>query len=49
MPAVRERLAQVGVTVIPPQRRGPEYLAKYIPAEIEKWAAVIKASGASSD
>jgi tripartite-type tricarboxylate transporter receptor subunit TctC len=48
-PAVRDRLAQVGVTVIAPERRSPEYLAKYIPAEIEKWGAVIKASGASSD
>jgi tripartite-type tricarboxylate transporter receptor subunit TctC len=48
-PAVRDRLAQVGVTVITPERRSPEYLAKYIPAEIEKWGAVIKASGASSD
>jgi len=48
-PAVRERLAQVGVTVIPPERRSPEYLAKFIPSEIERWGAAIKASGASSD
>jgi tripartite-type tricarboxylate transporter receptor subunit TctC len=48
-PAVRERLATLGVTVIAPERRSPEYLAKFIPSEIEKWAVVIKASGASSD
>jgi putative tricarboxylic transport membrane protein len=48
-PAVRERLQNLGVTVMPPERRSPEYLAKYIPSEIEKWAVVIKASGASSD
>lgn len=48
-PAVRERLQALGVTIIPPERRSPEYLAKYIPSEIAKWAVVIKASGASSD
>ena len=48
-PAVRERLSAVGVTVVPPDRRSPEYLAKYIPAEIEKWAGPIKASGATAD
>jgi tripartite-type tricarboxylate transporter receptor subunit TctC len=48
-PWVRERLAGVGVTVVTPDRRGPEYLAKYIPAEIEKWAGPIKASGVSGE
>jgi tripartite-type tricarboxylate transporter receptor subunit TctC len=47
--SVRERLAAVGVTVIPPQRRSPEYLAKYIPSEIAKWAGPIKASGVSGE
>jgi hypothetical protein len=47
--AVRERLAAVGVIIIPKERRGPAYLAKYIPAEIEKWAAPIKASGVLMD
>jgi tripartite-type tricarboxylate transporter receptor subunit TctC len=41
-PAVRERLQNLGVTVIPPERRSPEYLAEYIPSEIEKWAAVTR-------
>jgi tripartite-type tricarboxylate transporter receptor subunit TctC len=47
--AVRERLAKVGVTIVPAERRSPEYLAKYIPAEIARWAAPIKASGVVSD
>jgi len=47
--AVRERLSAVGVTVVAPERRSPEYLAKFIPAEIEKWAGPIKASGVSGD
>jgi tripartite-type tricarboxylate transporter receptor subunit TctC len=48
-PMVRERYAVLGVTVVPPQRRSPEYLAKFIPAEIEKWAGPIKASGVSGE
>ncbi len=48
-PMVRERYAGLGVTVVPPQRRSPEYLAKFIPAEIEKWAGPIKASGVSGE
>jgi hypothetical protein len=44
-PAVRDRLESVGVTVVAPERRSPEYLARFIPAEIEKWAGPIKASG----
>jgi len=48
-PAVRERLSAVGVTVVSPERRSPEYLAKFIPAEIEKWAGPIKASGVSGE
>jgi tripartite-type tricarboxylate transporter receptor subunit TctC len=48
-PMVRERYAGLGVTVVPAQRRSPDYLAKYIPAEIEKWAGPIKASGVSGE
>src|SRR5262252_11202472 len=46
-PAVRERYNRIGVTIPPPERRTPEYLAKFVPSEIERWAAPIKASGAS--
>jgi tripartite-type tricarboxylate transporter receptor subunit TctC len=48
-PLVRERFASVGVTVAAPERRSPEYLARLIPHELEKWAAPIAASGASAD
>jgi len=47
--SVRARLETVGVTIPAPERRSPEYLAKYIPNEIEKWAGPIKASGVPSD
>jgi len=46
---VRDRFEAVGVTVPPPERRSPEFLAKFIPREIERWAVPIKASGVSVD
>jgi tripartite-type tricarboxylate transporter receptor subunit TctC len=48
-PATRERFKGIGVTIPPPERRTPEYLAKFVPSEIERWAAPIKASGASEE
>jgi tripartite-type tricarboxylate transporter receptor subunit TctC len=48
-PAVRERYQAIGVTIPAPQRRTPEYLAKFVPSEIARWAGPIKASGASAD
>jgi tripartite-type tricarboxylate transporter receptor subunit TctC len=47
--SVRARLETVGVTIPAPERRSPEYLAKHIPSEIEKWAGPIKASGVPAD
>ena len=48
-PAVRERYRSIGVTIPAPERRTPEYLAKFVPSEIARWAGPIKASGASAD
>ncbi len=48
-PSVRERLEAVGVTVVAPERRSPEYLARFIPSEVEKWAGPIKASGVTGE
>jgi tripartite-type tricarboxylate transporter receptor subunit TctC len=48
-PAVRERFKAIGVTVPAAERRTIEYLARFVPAEIERWAAPIKASGVSAD
>lgn len=44
-PSVRDRLESIGVTVVAPSRRTPEYLAKFIVSEIEKWRGPITASG----
>ncbi|MGB6535509.1 MAG: tripartite tricarboxylate transporter substrate-binding protein [Xanthobacteraceae bacterium] len=47
IPAVQERLRQIGGDVVAPERRSPEYLAQFLAAEIKKWEAPIKASGFS--
>jgi tripartite-type tricarboxylate transporter receptor subunit TctC len=41
-PALRQRLEELGLDIIPPDRRTPEYLAKYLPEEIERWRRVIE-------
>ncbi len=48
-PAVQERMHQLGVSLVAPERRSPEYLQKFVEAEIAKWAAPIKAAGISLD
>jgi tripartite-type tricarboxylate transporter receptor subunit TctC len=48
-PTVIERFKQLGVTIPAPERRTPEYLTKFVPAEIERWAAPIKAAGVSEN
>jgi tripartite-type tricarboxylate transporter receptor subunit TctC len=48
-PAVRERFKSIGVTIPAPERRTPDYLAKFVVSEIARWAGPIKASGVSED
>jgi tripartite-type tricarboxylate transporter receptor subunit TctC len=48
-PSVQERLKGVGVTVVAPERRSPEYLKAFVESETRKWAATITASGVSLD
>jgi tripartite-type tricarboxylate transporter receptor subunit TctC len=48
-PAMRKRLEDLGLEIMPPERRTPEYLAKFLPQEIERWAKPILASGVSGD
>jgi tripartite-type tricarboxylate transporter receptor subunit TctC len=47
--SVRERMESIGISPVPADQRSPEYLAKWVPAEIAKWAGPIKASGVSMD
>jgi tripartite-type tricarboxylate transporter receptor subunit TctC len=48
-PAVRARIESLGLSVPAPARRSPEYLARLVPREIEKWAPGIRASGYSAE
>jgi putative tricarboxylic transport membrane protein len=43
-PALRKRLEDLGLEIVPPERRGPEYLAKFVPEEIERWGKVVVAA-----
>jgi tripartite-type tricarboxylate transporter receptor subunit TctC len=44
-PAIRKRLEELGLEIVPKENRTPEYLAKYLPEEVERWGKVIKAAG----
>jgi tripartite-type tricarboxylate transporter receptor subunit TctC len=44
-PAIRKRLEDLGLDIVAHERRSPEYLAKFLPAEIEKWSKPIIAAG----
>jgi tripartite-type tricarboxylate transporter receptor subunit TctC len=48
-PAVRARFKTMGVTVVAPDRRSPEYITKFVQTEMVRWGTPIKASGASVD
>jgi hypothetical protein len=49
LPSVRERFDALGEQIAAPERRSPEYFAKFVASEIERWRAPIKASGVSVD
>jgi tripartite-type tricarboxylate transporter receptor subunit TctC len=48
-PAIRKRLEDLGLEITPPGHRSPEFLAQYLPQEIERWAKPIRAAGISVD
>jgi tripartite-type tricarboxylate transporter receptor subunit TctC len=48
-PGIRQRLEDLGLTVVAAERRTPDYLAKYVPEEIERWRKVVEAAGISAD
>jgi tripartite-type tricarboxylate transporter receptor subunit TctC len=48
-PSVRERIEGLGINMVTPQERTPEYLARFLPEEVEKWGVAIRASGISMD
>jgi putative tricarboxylic transport membrane protein len=48
-PALRKRLEELGLEIIPAEQRTPEYLAKFLPEDIARWAKPIHAAGISAD
>jgi tripartite-type tricarboxylate transporter receptor subunit TctC len=46
---VRQRLADLGLEIVPPEQQTPEALGAYHKAEIEKWWPIIKAAGIKID
>jgi tripartite-type tricarboxylate transporter receptor subunit TctC len=48
-PETKTRFDAIGVVGVAPERRGPEYLARYLVEEIARWEAPIKAAGLQVD
>ena len=48
-PDMRKRLEDLGLSIVPPEQRSPEYLTKLLPQEIERWGTVIRAAHISAD
>jgi len=44
-PDVKNRMGQLGLTILPPEQRTPEYLASFLPKDIERWGKVIRDAG----
>jgi tripartite-type tricarboxylate transporter receptor subunit TctC len=43
--AVRQRIADLGMAIVPPAQQTPEALAAFQKAELEKWSPIIQAAG----
>jgi tripartite-type tricarboxylate transporter receptor subunit TctC len=48
-PAMRKKLEDFGLDIVPPEQRSPEYLAKFLPEDVARWGKVIKQAGISAD
>lgn len=48
-PALRDRLRNLGVEIVAPQRRSSEYLTRFIGEEFAKWSVPIRASGITAN
>ena len=48
-PSIRKKLEELGLVVVSPVRRTPDYLARYVPEEVERWRKVVAAAGISAD
>ena len=48
-PVIKSRMAEIGVTGVAPERRSPEYLAKFVADEVARWEGPIKSGGMQVD
>lgn len=48
-PAIRKRLQDLGLEIVPPARRSPAYLAKFLPEEVQRWTNVVRAAGINQE
>jgi tripartite-type tricarboxylate transporter receptor subunit TctC len=48
-PGLNKRFADLGSTVVTPDRQTPEALGKHLKAEIDKWSPIIKKAGVYAD
>jgi tripartite-type tricarboxylate transporter receptor subunit TctC len=48
-PAVRTRLIDLGLKIVPREQQTPEALASYHKADIEKWWPIVKAAGIKAE
>jgi tripartite-type tricarboxylate transporter receptor subunit TctC len=48
-PLIKTRMRDIGVNGVAPERRSPEYLAKFVADEIARWEGPIKAGGLQVD
>src|SRR6478735_7551727 len=48
-PETRQKMEQMGLEILPPEQRTPEYLAQFLKEDVERWGKVIKAAGISVD
>ena len=48
-PSVKERFAELGVQIVPPDQQSPEALRAFQKAEAERWWPIIKASNIKSE
>ena len=47
--SVQRQLEELGVTLVAPERRSPEYLQKFVVSEIAKWAPTIRKANVKAD
>ncbi len=47
--SVQQRLTELGMTVVTPERRSPEYLRAFVVSEIAKWAPIIRRANVTAE